>query len=373
MPDPICLTLSGAVIPDSADLLRDHVRAPARRSAHYLERYDRHTLFYDCVYRADLGGYLFTAPRFLNLWPEFRDRIRVDGSPVGNLTRKRSAKYEQVVIKAPLAELSLDWAGGGWPIAARMDIADRFAGLNTVMTVNKDNDLSWIRDWLAYHVDCHGLEAALIFDNGSSSYSQRDLAKAAGSTGLQQVCVASADYPYGPRDSGKGLEIRPKFLQPALQNLARTDILRKARAVLNVDIDELVLRRRGASVFDRAERAWSGAVRLPGRWAYPSPTGPMPVKHSAHLWRAQDRHKRSNPKWCAVPDGRFSRLGWFVHHVGGEAFRLLRDERDCEFVHCRGTSTGWKGSRFNFPAPLEKDRELEQLFADFPTTDRATR
>lgn len=117
MPDPICLTLSGAVIPDSAEMMRNHVRRPSRRNAHYLERYDRRTLFYDCVYRADLGGYLFTAPRFLNLWSEFRDRIRVDDAPVGDLIRKTSGKYEQVIIKARQSEVSLDWTGGGWPIA----------------------------------------------------------------------------------------------------------------------------------------------------------------------------------------------------------------------------------------------------------------
>lgn len=78
MPDPICLSLAGAVIPETVDLKRDHVRPPARRTEHYLERYDRRTLFYDCVFRPDLGGYLFTAPRFLNLWPEFRDRLRID-------------------------------------------------------------------------------------------------------------------------------------------------------------------------------------------------------------------------------------------------------------------------------------------------------
>lgn len=369
MPDPICLTLAGAVIPDSADVMRDHVRAPARRSAHYMDRYDRRTLFYDCVYRTDLGGYLFTAPRFLNLWSEFRDRIRLDGVPVANLSRKNHQKYEQVVVKSPRSELSLDWKGGGWSIPARSDVAAQFTGLNTVVTVNKNNDLAWIRDWLRFHVDRHGLQAALIFDNGSTRYSQQALADTAGTCGLQQVCIASADYPYGPRDSGKGREIRPKFLQPALLNLARTDILRTARAVLNVDIDELVLRRNGPSVFDRAVQSWSGAVRLPGQWAYPSPSDPAPTPHAAHLWRVQNTTKRSNPKWCAVPNGHLSRLGWFVHHVGGEAFRLLADQKDCEFIHCRGTSTGWKGNRFDMPDPLDKDPELETLFRAFPVAE----
>lgn len=369
MSNPICLTLSGAVLPQNSDLTRDHVRKPARQSPHYLDRYDQHTLFYDCVYHAENGTYLFTAPRFLNLWPEFRDRLRLDGAPVPGMARRKSGKYEQVILKAPPGEVSLDWPGGGWSIPSRPDIADRFAGLNSVVTLNKDNDLSWIRDWLAYLIRKHDLQAAVIFDNGSTAYSQQDLAQAAADTGLAAVAIISADYPYGPRDSGKGMEIRPKFLQPALLNLARTDILRHARAVLNVDIDEIVMRRSGPNVFDRAVSSWAGAIHLPGLWAYPSPNDPVPIGHGAHLWRAGAKEKKSNPKWCAVPSGRISKLGWFVHHVGGEAFRFLPPVPDCEFVHCRGTSTGWKGSRFKLPNPLSKDPELESLMQSLPAQE----
>lgn len=59
-----------------------------------------------------------------------------------------------------------------------------------------------------------------------------------------------------------------------------------------------------------------------------------------------------------------------MHHVGGEAFRLLPDIRACEFVHCRGTSTGWKGGRFKLPDPLQADPELDKLFATFPKPDQ---
>lgn len=361
MPEPVNIRLAGAVLPETAEKRRRHVRRPSRRTPHYLERYDRRTLFYDVVYQADRGGYLFTAPRFLNLWTEFRDRLRLDAAPVTGLRRQTSGKYEQVFVKAEEGVLSLDWPGGGWSLAPRRDVSALFDGLNTVVTMNRNNDPDWIIAWLRYHVAAHALQAALIFDNGSSDYTAQDLARAAaGVAGLETVCIAEADYPYGPRDSGKGLEIRPKFLQPALLNLARTDILRHARAVLNVDIDELVLRRSGPSVFDRAVRRPLAAVRLPGRWAYPGPEDPVPTGHRAHVWRAPDP-KPSNPKWCAVPGRGLSRMGWFVHHVGGEAFRFLKSDPDCEFVHCRGTSTGWKGGRYSSPRTPWKDPELEAL------------
>ncbi len=362
MTEEICLALAGAVLPDTVPAARRHVRPEARRSDHYLARYDRKTLFYDCVYQADRGGYLLTAPRFLNLWPEFRNRLRRDGAPVTRLRRRQRGKYEQVWVPGPEGRLSLDWPQL-WPIVPRPDIARFFARLNAVVTVNKDNDLAWIRGWVRYHVEVHGLQAAVVFDNGSTAYSPEALAGTLAQVpGLQVACVLSAPYPYGPRDSGQRFEIRPKFLQPALLNLARTDILRQARAVLNADIDELVLRRTGPNVFDRAHHAWGGAVRLPGRWAYPAPHTAMPAGHGVHHMRGTPE-MLSNPKWCARPAHGLSRLGWFVHHVGGEAFRLLPRQTACEFVHCRGTSTGWKGTRYRLPDKLRPDSELEALMA----------
>ncbi|WP_172329355.1 hypothetical protein [Mangrovicoccus sp. HB161399] len=360
MPDPLCLVLAGAVLPEASEFRRQHVRKPQRRSEHYIERYDRRTLFYDCVYRGDEGEYLFTAPRFLNLWPEFRDRLRLDGEPVKGLSRRWSAKYEQVSIKAPRGTVSLDWPGG-WQIAPRPDISDRFAGLNAVVTMNRDNDLDWIRRWLGHLAEVHGLEAALIYDNGSTAYTAAQLAAAIASVpGLKATAVLVADYPYGPRDSGKGFEVRPKFLQPALMNLARTDVLRKARAVLNADIDEIVLKRGSQTVFDAALASRLGAVRLPGSWAYPRDEDPAPCPHRYNIWRPA-KPRPSNPKWCAAPSGLLSRMGWFVHHVGGEVFRLLPAREDLAFIHCRGTSTGWKGGRFKSPAGLVRDPELEAL------------
>ncbi|WP_138468695.1 hypothetical protein [Poseidonocella sp. HB161398] len=368
MPEPLCLSLAGAVLPEKSELRRQHVRKPPRQSEHYLERYDRRTLFYDCVYHKAEGRYLFTAPRFLNLWPEFRDRLRLDGEPVRGLSRHWSGKYEQVAIEAPRGTVSLDWPGG-WRIAPRPDISDRFAGLNAVVTMNRDNEIGWIRDWLGHLVRSHGLEAAVIYDNGSTAYAPETLAaEIAAVPGLKATAVLKADYPYGPRDSGKGFEVRPKFLQPALLNLARTDVLRSARAVLNADIDEIVLRRGKATVFDAACRSLLGAVHLPGSWAYPGEDDPAPCGHRFHVWQPA-APKRSNPKWCARPRGPISRAGWFVHHVGGELFRLLPPRRDLAFIHCRGTSTGWKGTgtRFAMPEGLARNPELEALMqAEFP-------
>jgi len=108
----------GRVLPADGELLRDHVRPPARRSEHYLARYDRTTLYYDCVYLPERGTYLFTAPRLLNLWRPFRSGLAVAGAPVRRVRRRTWLRCEQVEVAAAPGALTLDLGTGPEPVAA---------------------------------------------------------------------------------------------------------------------------------------------------------------------------------------------------------------------------------------------------------------
>jgi hypothetical protein len=248
----------------------------------------------------------------------------------------------------------------------RPDIAQRFRGLNCAVTMNKDNPLDWIGDWARYHVRRHSLEAVLIYDNGSAAYSAAELVDALSAVpGLARIVIARAPFPYGTTDKVEAGEVRPNYLQPALLNLARCDLLRHARAVLNCDIDELVMSRDGSSVFDTAARSPFRAARLPVYWAEPGPGATGPAPQTAHRFRLTAR-KRTPRKWCAVPGGWLSRIGgWHVHHIGGEIFKIVPEDRAHEVVHCRATSTGWHPykSRHRETALGVEDPELVAMMA----------
>ena len=113
------------------------------------------------------------------------------------------------------------------------------------------------------------------------------------------------------------------------------------------------------------------ALKIPSAWAYPAPGTAMPAGHGRHVCRS-DPAKRSNNKWCAMPHSLLSRAGWFVHHVGGEIFKVLRPDPDFEVVHCRCTSTAWKvkDRRYALPDVLVRDPQLEALMArHFPDAE----
>ena len=59
-----------------------------------------------------------------------------------------------------------------------------FAGLNTVVVMNKNNNLRWISDFLRFHIHHHRLEGMVMMDNDSTSYDLKELEDVIYSTGL---------------------------------------------------------------------------------------------------------------------------------------------------------------------------------------------
>lgn len=357
--------LTGRMLPADSTLLRDHIRAPERRDHEYNTRYDRHTLFYDVV-RLSKGRLLMTAPRLLNLWEPLRAGLRAGGRPLKLLRRRVFGKGELIEWRDPGTEIVLEIDGQRMPVEVRGSEAARFAGLNAVTTMNKDNDLGWVRDWAAYYARVHGLTGVALIDNGSTEYTPEALGAAmADVPGLKQVLIASAPFPYGLGGGGKGSEIRGKFLQFAMLNLARREMLSRARAVLNVDIDEIVTPMPGDTVFDRACRAPLGLARLGGTWVYPAPGAEMPCAQSAHTWRAEPPEPAIS-KWCIRADSLLGPLsGWNVHKVGGDLYKLYSRIPEARFLHCRGTSTGWKSRSYRFAIPegVIDDPELREFWS----------
>ncbi|MGB0660268.1 MAG: hypothetical protein ACPGNV_08805 [Mangrovicoccus sp.] len=353
------------LLPKDGPLRRDYTRPAARRSDYYLQTYDAHTVVYDCVYLPVERGYLITAPRFLNLWRPFRQSLELDGQPVAKVWRRTWLRCEQVFIPAREgAELSTELAGIRYPLPARPSQAARFAGMNVQVAVSKNNHLSWIRDWAQYHQREHGLEGVVVFDNGSTDYSAEDLrATLTEVDGLKAGLVISAPFPYGPADKSGRFDVSPRFFQSAMLNLARRDALSQARAVLSIDIDEMVLPVLGDTVFDAAARHPLGMITLAGNWAYPSADTEGPAPQSAHIYRA-DPDRKCNRKWAMAPQGFMARVfGWAVHQVGGILQNLFTTQSRFRFIHCRACSTGWKRGRFKWPKPLVRSDQVARLMA----------
>lgn len=368
------IDLQRILAPDDASERRLGPLPAKAQTPEYRAALDSVTLAYDCV-ADDCGRALVTAPAFDALWPLFARSLRVDGRAPRRLRRVRHGRVEHVIFKASQgATLQFEMGGAPVPMRLRPSEAHSFRGLNALMTVSRNNDLAWIADWAAYNVSAYGANGVLLFDNGSDAYAPGQIAETlAAVDGLQQVTVVTAPFPWGGQLHLGGRKIQLKYLQGCLLNLARLDFLSQARAVLNTDIDELVVGPKGGSIFDATMRCRWGVTQIGGDWIYPERAQDIPGPHRVNTWRGV-QCQPCQPKWCARPGGPLSRLfGWQVHDVGRSLGRRISADDRFRLLHCASVTTGWKRASHRFAGPERaQDPALATLMdRHFPASPEA--
>ncbi|MFV0360782.1 hypothetical protein [Tropicimonas sp.] len=321
-------------------LCRDAIIPPGKRGEGFDAAYDRTTLWYDAVRRD--GALLLVCPKLLNLAPLLsEDALRLDGTPARICRVRRWRRHDIIEIAASTPAATVSTSLGAWrgESGTSPDQSALFAGLNASLHISRNNRPEWVADWARFHIGEHGLQAMLVMDNASDAYPPEAILDALAPTGLKRAVVLKVPQTYGPvrtKNGGGGA----KFLQPAMLNLARLRFLRRARAVLNADIDELVWSR-GGSVFDAAVKSRLGFVTFSGRWRMPPAGLAPPFRHADHT------HLRRNgtacpTKYCLRPDGWRAGIGWDVHKPEIRLPIGLLKRGDFGYWHCRGITTNWK-------------------------------
>lgn len=372
------VSLSTCVIAPESGVVRQPPRPPELRNAAYADQFDWNTLFYD-VYR--VGRHVvFQGPPLLNLRGEIErsawlaSRLRRLFPRAKLIERNRSSEYwvreagDTIDLESPLHQHI---------IQVQPNLSDRFAGRRVLHTLSRNNDIAWIIDWIRFYVAVHGADGVLLYDNSSTDYSSDGL-RAALEEAFPDIVVQVVDWPfrYGPQGgmagavNGRETPWDSDFCQTGSLQHARFRFLTKARSVLNVDVDELVLSDKRRSIFEATEQARGGFVKFAGHWiSATTPHGVAPG-HGRHgdFW-LRDTHETDTcpPKWCVVP-GKTSaaRHCWSVHNVFG-ARRNRRISDEFAYRHMRGISKGWKEVRWDAsrydPARFTPDLELRAAFA----------
>ncbi|KQB97150.1 hypothetical protein AL073_08815 [Loktanella sp. 1ANDIMAR09] len=337
--------LSSIRIPESFSERRGLPRGVEVADEAQLPRYDDTTLIYDCFYSPDRKKIIAYLPKMFNFGPLLRRAVfRVDDRrATPRISRARL--FDCLTFPAATAprHLEIQLRDTTLSLPVQTEISELFAGQNCLYSMQKDQDLAWIRDWAAFHVQEQGATAVLLCDNASTRYRSSDVFNALKTvSGLQSVAVVQVPFSWGPTKGIAKRHGRTKFLQTAMMNAMRDRFLRKARAVLNCDIDELFLRKGPASCFDQAAGP-IGFVAMNGEWRFAAATG-QPVRHVDHWMISQDPPPCA-PKYCAAPAHGLGRLTWGIHGLERVSRRLLPVSRAFQMIHCRNVSNSWKLDR----------------------------
>ncbi|MGZ2260223.1 glycosyltransferase family 2 protein [Roseobacter sp. A03A-229] len=199
----------------------------------------------------------------------------------------------------------------------------RFAGKRTALALRGTEDAPTIRDWLAFHVDTQGLQAALIL-NRTPPEGGAALAEALAGLappGLDHLAVVSFDTPlgratdgdsalphYAPDAPGKDRMARPApspwaapLAEPVVVELLRHLFLDAARGVMNIDLSDLLPHLPDGTVFEQAEAAPGGVVPLIGHRIYPWGLRKGAVAgYGDHICRLVEGPP-AHPRWCVAP------------------------------------------------------------------------
>jgi hypothetical protein len=365
VPDPPRPVLLSAFTSERRRSVRPvHAQGPGFEAA-----YDSETLFYDVFWGhargAGLRDVVALGPPLRNLDRLLKNlRITSDVGEHALMWRYRALdRHMQIHITVPDAarRLCFSSALGTFNVELGAPGISPFAGKRVLMTQSKDNALHWIADWARYHRDIHGVDAVLLYDNGSTDYSLADVrACLAAVVGLESV-VVPWPYKYGPQGLDATRFWDSDYCQHGMLEHARRCYLADAKSVINADIDELVVSLSGESVCARAEGAYAGLVRYHGRWVFgvaDRADGSVALEHRRHLdsqtvLKAQWVRRfgiltidalRCPPKWCVVPARCPDRAQWRPHVINGWPVARLTTSA-FSYRHFRELSNGWKYER----------------------------
>jgi hypothetical protein len=353
---------------DANGTLKRLPRAPSRkRPEKFWQQFEEFCLFYDCFWTHDRTSVLLVAPPPRNLEKHYR-AARYIARPSGQVLDSRFFIVRSTMAiqltGAPddTSSISIEFAGSQHTVSVQDNLADAFADARVLTTMNKNNDLAWIRQWVDWHARLHGTDTIVMIDNGSTAYSTSQLEDAIASVpGIEKISIISWPYRYGPHDPAVVFHrYWANFLQVSSFNMLFRRLFPRAHSVINCDIDELVGTEDGISAHEAAIKSPLGLVTLKGTWVEPVTSGTDAADdHLAFRFRDKNPLKAiCANKWVLDPKRSWTLdLGIMpsVHRIYGIPKRVGRQAPTLPFWHFKAISTNWKHNR-NVAMALDKRR-----------------
>ncbi len=356
--------LSTIRLDPKAGYRREAPRGVTVKADSFWDRYDSQTLIYDAIHCPQTKQVRLFLPRTLNFRALLAAAtIQIDGTTQTRI-RWRKWRHHEVLTMSGIAKaetLSVTLEDQTYEVPINK-VDTGLSDLNCLYTLSKDNNLDWIKDWARFHVTHHGLEAVVIFDNGSTRYTPEELDAALLKVpGLKALRVVQAALPHGPLNADCTNRSDAKFLQVGMLNLARDRFLTHAKGWLTLDIDELLVSPTGDSIFDAVTSHRWGHLTFPGVWHYPESNAATGYIH----------HRRIRPtdspcptKYALRPSGPFGNFALQVHSLERIHRKFSFAPKRFWFMHCRGISTSWKYARALPDGPFEPASDLAQNALD---------
>jgi hypothetical protein len=357
------------LIPEKVSARRTPFTPPSDQSEQFRRNFDYRTFIYDCAWDRESSEVILLAPSFYNL-RGYAEQAHFIASPGWRECSHSIAMldtHDQIRVRVPPGSSGLHLVSGLGMQAFRLDASDLafFEGRRVLLTKSKNNEIVWLRDWIAYHQVHHGADAVLIFDNASDRYDIETLLEAlSGIPGIARLGIVTWPFPWGGRPPPGSEGIWEDHCQYGALETAHWRFLQFARSVANFDVDELIKPlESGTGFFSAAEEEPAGVAVSAAQWTVLVQDERFRTRVGKdHVVRHRDFSVTTGTppqagsllKWAAVPAK--LRGQWGVHRVAasGQAGVSLGDAPMPSPVtshwHLKQLSTSWRYDRSDIAA-----------------------
>ena len=247
------INLSSVILDKETHTLRIPPRKEEDQQFNYKELFDYTTLFADIFFLAD-GRVELLGPPLLNLESILKKgNLSIDGKNYHDELNITS-EHRKCRILLPKIQnihkkkLVLEYEGTCFEREIQPNQCDFFKDCNVLVTQQRDNPLEWIGYWIAHHAKHHETDAVLIYDNGSTLYTLKELEKLVCSVkGIKKVCIVNWLIPYGVTGGDKSIW-DSDFGQYQSWEHAMARFCANANTVIIGDVDELIVHEQGISI-----------------------------------------------------------------------------------------------------------------------------
>jgi hypothetical protein len=339
------------------------------------EGFDQRTILYDMALDREGRKLLGFAPPMVNLGrallpviikarrPGDHDWVRL------RVRRRRRSRWERWEMSLPRNWGPMDALefcvrfGNGQEFAAQAERVPLSQAFQQWSTLQKDNPLEWIDDWVRYAAS-QGASRVLLYDNGSKNYGE--LADQCRTIQADiEVVVIPWPFPYGPPRSHYNY-----FTQRAQMNHAH-HIMGACTWQGFMDLDEYPVAPGGLQRLLKSQPGWRGLLRM-NSFMVPAIEGELQPSRLPRAWDFAHRSRKPRGKGhkCFA---RTSALSEMKTHSGRVRLGYVSGSISVErlyFLHYESLTNGWKdpsrgmvASPFN-PAMHAQESAVRSAFMD---------
>jgi len=346
--------------PETWPIKREPARLPEQRIDYcggmkFDDNFDWNNLWYDCV-QLNENQTILIGPPIYDAKNWFKDHAGF-GDSDNNLLNYQFYDLDRVSytvvqtrkLDSHIVLLSKDTD----PLAIEVNHNDGyFNGHKVMVTLQKDNPIEWIEQWMDYHYRVHGIDGFLIYDNSSTKYTVGEMDHRL-SRDYLKLKIVPWPYPYGPQ----GSDYAPwdsDYGQYCMLEHAKYRYLSHASMVLNNDIDELIVTKGPTleQIRTQLDQGPQHCLYYLGKWIephdVPNNRGAYELPFESRRFKdyccMDENNKRGiGNKWMLVPKHCMN-YQWRVHHISGPAGQST----DLYYAHYLAMNTNWSWPRDKF-------------------------